>query len=266
MNSNRNLRTVIFAVLALLLAALVPQALRAQDEGCSNSTMKGSYRALAVGTIVGVGPETGVNMLAFYGDGTGEVTGTRSVNGTITLPGTPAPFTYTVNPDCSLTWSLGAAVFNWVVDKSGAGAFYIQASPSGSVNTAQVIRMDKDKIGNDLGCSVSTLRGSYRATGGGTIVGVGPFAQINLVDLDGSGNGEATQATRSTNGVITTGGTSTVTYTVNADCTGTATFGAAHFNIVVDPKGAGWFFIRVDSGLGVVASGQTIRLDEHHEE
>jgi hypothetical protein len=51
-------------------------------------------------------------------------------------------------------------------------------------------------------------------------------------------------------------------YTVNADCTSTATFTpssgpAAHFNIVCDKKGAGFFFIRSDPGF--VVSGQVIR-------
>jgi len=96
--------------------------------------------------------------------------------------------------------------------------------------------------------------------------GFGPQAQINGVVLDGSGNGQAFAATRSANGVISfTAAPGPVTYTVNADCTGTATFpGDAHFNIVVDKKGAGWFFIRTDSGFQ--ASGYSIRLAEDSDE
>ncbi len=46
--------------------------------------------------------------------------------------------------------------------------------------------------------------------------------------------------------------------------TGAPPSAAAHFNIVVDPKGAGFFFIQTDPGN--VVRGQVIRLDEDHEE
>ena len=54
MNSNRNFGIVKFAALALLTAALAPQALRAQySPTCSNSTLKGTYMASSTGTVVG---------------------------------------------------------------------------------------------------------------------------------------------------------------------------------------------------------------------
>ncbi len=100
-------------------------------------------------------------------------------------------------------------------------------------------------------------------------MGVGPIAVVNNLDLDGAGNGQTTAATLAVNGNISSGVMFTSTFTVNADCTGSATFTAlgappADFNIAVDPKGAGFFFIRADSGF--VVSGQVIRLDEEDEQ
>jgi len=75
-----------------------------------------------------------------------------------------------------------------------------------------------------------------------------------------------TVSTHATNGVISTG-TATVTYTVNADFSGSATFTpsagpAANFNWVVDSKGAGLFYIATDPGK--VVTGRVERLDKDH--
>jgi len=128
MNSNRNSRTVIFAVLALLIAAFAPQALRADDE-CSNSTLKGTYRATGGGTIVGLGPIAVVNGVVLDGTGNGQAFGvTQSVNSNIVTP-PPGPVTYTVNADCTGTATFPAGDFNIVVDKKGAGGFTFRRSP-----------------------------------------------------------------------------------------------------------------------------------------
>lgn len=68
-------------------------------------------------------------------------------------------------------------------------------------------------------CSNASIKGSYGLSCEGTAVGVGPLAVIGVFTADGKGNGSEIE-TLSFNGVITTGATFTVTYTVNADCTG----------------------------------------------
>ena len=71
----------------------------------------------------------------------------------------------------------------------------------------------------DGGCSNATLIGTYSDQDTGTIIGVGPFAGVNVDSFDGKGH-------------ITIGGWSSVdgsvsygvetgTYTVSPDCTGT---------------------------------------------
>jgi hypothetical protein len=68
-------------------------------------------------------------------------------------------------------------------------------------------------------CSNASIKGAYGLSCEGTVVGVGPLAVIGVFAADGKGNGSEVE-TLSFNGVITTGATFTVTYTVNADCTG----------------------------------------------
>ena len=136
---------------------------------------------------------------------------------------------------------------------------------SGTQVSGYAIRLGED---SGLVCSNSTLNGSFRAIGDGTvgITGPGtgvPIAVVNNLNLDGSGNVHAFATTRSANGVISSGGTATVAYTVNADCTSTNTLTPSsgpvnHANIVVDRNGAGRFFIRPDSGN--TTSGYAIRF------
>ena len=70
-------------------------------------------------------------------------------------------------------------------------------------------------------CSSDSIKGSYGLSCEGTVVGAGggPLAVVGLFTADGKGNGSEVE-TISLNGVITAGATFTVTYAVNADCTG----------------------------------------------
>ena len=71
------------------------------------------------------------------------------------------------------------------------------------------------------GCSNATLSGTYSDQDTGTIVGVGPFAGVNVDRFDGKGN-ITISGMSSLNGSISAG-VETGTYQVNADCTGTYT-------------------------------------------
>jgi hypothetical protein len=68
-------------------------------------------------------------------------------------------------------------------------------------------------------CADASLKGAYGLSCEGTIVGIGPLAVVGVFTADGKGTG-AEEETISVNGAITTGATFAVTYTVNADCTG----------------------------------------------
>jgi len=68
-------------------------------------------------------------------------------------------------------------------------------------------------------CSNASLQGTYGLSWEGTVVDVGPLAVVGVFTADGNGTGSEVKIL-SFNGVTTPGATFTVTYTVNADCTG----------------------------------------------
>ena len=68
-------------------------------------------------------------------------------------------------------------------------------------------------------CSNASIKGAYGFSCEGTVVGVGPLAVIGVFTADGQGNGSEVE-TISFNGAISQGVPFTVSYTVNADCTG----------------------------------------------
>jgi hypothetical protein len=80
---------------------------------CTLATLKGRYLFATSGTILppflGVtGPtlSASAGFHLFNGDGTGTDIVTVRVNGTITLAKAQAPITYTVNPDCTGTYTV----------------------------------------------------------------------------------------------------------------------------------------------------------------
>ena len=104
------------------------------------------------------------------------------------------------------------------------------------------------------GCSNSSVQGSYGfSASGNTIVGVGPTAVVGTLTADGNGNISG-KDTSSFNGAIVRE-TFTATYTVNADCSGSATAvfqgplpRIAHIDFVVVDNGNQIFNIVTDPG------------------
>ena len=76
--------------------------------------------------------------------------------------------------------------------------------------------------GQGLGCSYALAAGKYANSMSGTLVGVGPYAAVEVLNADAAGNLSGKQ-TSSLNGSIVRA-TLTGTYTVDADCTGTVSF------------------------------------------
>jgi hypothetical protein len=73
----------------------------------------------------------------------------------------------------------------------------------------------------DRGCTDATLKGAYSDQDTGTIVGLGPFAGVNVDSFDGKGK-ITISGWSSLNGSVSFG-VLTGSYKVNADCTGTYT-------------------------------------------
>ena len=117
------------------------------------------------------------------------------------------------------------------------------------------------------GCSLATLNGSYGFTSSGfttpdhSIKGAEvPFAVVGGGNFDGAGN-FSVNYTLAIRGVSSPGLTTSGTYTVNPDCTGTATFtagaaagttenmvivsgGAEVFQIITSPSFTGTFDVK----------------------
>ncbi len=106
--------------------------------------------------------------------------------------------------------------------------------------------------GQDEPCSNASLSGSFGFTATGTVLAVGPVAQVGRQTFDGEGNTAGT-GTISANGNIFRG-TFTGTYTVNPDCTGSLTFeesvlGVVHADVVIVDDGREFRAIQTDPGV-----------------
>ena len=111
----------IAAVTALALG-IAPKA-KADEGGCSNATLKGTYAYTSTGIYTPVGPIAEVGTQTFDGKGATTATATLSQNGNmvpLTITGT-----YTVNPDCTGTFTLQVSPIGitvhvlFVIDNSG---------------------------------------------------------------------------------------------------------------------------------------------------
>jgi len=102
----------------------------------------------------------------------------------------------------------------------------------------------------DRGCSDATLIGTYADQDTGTIVGVGPFAGVNVDSFDGRGN-ITISGMSSLNGSVSPG-VETGTYKVNPDCTGTYTVTGGGLTIdaffVIDQAGNELQIVITDPG------------------
>jgi hypothetical protein len=124
--SGRNL-----LALGALTIALAPQALRAEGQ-CSNATMKGTYVASGTGMVASANtfaPIASVGLIIYNGDGTGmSVFSTKTVGGQASTSSN-VPATFTVNPDCTGSKTIGATNFNFVITPDGSKITYIVTNP-----------------------------------------------------------------------------------------------------------------------------------------
>jgi len=87
---------------------------------------------------------------------------------------------------------------------------------------AMVASMAATAQAEDPPCSLARAAGKWGFSDTGTVVGVGPRAAVGILTLDAAGNVVDSKATVSLNGTISEE-TFSGTYTVNPDCTGSAT-------------------------------------------
>jgi hypothetical protein len=124
-----------FAIAALALS-LGPTA-KADDKGCSNASLKGSFADTASGFSTSppamAGPLGGALAETFDGKGAMTATGVLSFNGNIAA--VTAKATYSVNPDCTGTYTAQlspvgtTAHYFFVIFDSGNGFTWICTDP-----------------------------------------------------------------------------------------------------------------------------------------
>jgi hypothetical protein len=125
-----------FTAIALFALAIAPSA-KADDKGCTNNTLRGTFAYTSTGSIVAppvaAGPTVEVGWQAFDGAGGTTVTATLSQNGNL-VEFKNVTGTYTVNSDCTGTFALQLApnftlhVF-FIIDDGGNGFQAIETEP-----------------------------------------------------------------------------------------------------------------------------------------
>jgi hypothetical protein len=112
---NRKLFTNAAAFVLLTVGAVGSGRALSDTENCNNKLLNGHYGFTVQGTKLAVpnatgptGPQVGVAMADFYGDGTFEQIDTVTINGEVVADFThpKANGTYTVNPDCTGTFTI----------------------------------------------------------------------------------------------------------------------------------------------------------------
>jgi hypothetical protein len=116
----------------------------------------------------------------------------------------------------------------------------------------------------ELQCQMQNaiMHGTYVTSGTGTITGVGPIASVGLVVYNGNGTGTLVSGTTTVNGAVSTASNVPASFTVNQDCTGTKTLGAAHFNFVISADGDTITWIVSDPAITMSGTAVRLRRDD----
>jgi hypothetical protein len=127
---------------AMTLVLAIAPTVQASDKGCSNNTLRGSYAQTGSGVITAppdqAGPFANVGTLFF--DGLGGLTGTLVVNSNGSSSPATETGTYTVNSDCTGTYTVQIAPFGitsqafFAIDANG-DELQILVTDQGSVIT-----------------------------------------------------------------------------------------------------------------------------------
>jgi hypothetical protein len=135
MKHNNTAKTLAIAGAMVLVLGIAP-AVKAADKGCTNASLKGTFSHMGTGFITGVRPLAGVGTDTF--DGNGGITGTASLSINGTIASVTETGTYTVNPDCTGTYTVssagGSTTAFFVIDDGGNEVKAVCTDP-GSVIT-----------------------------------------------------------------------------------------------------------------------------------
>lgn len=240
--------------LAATLAAGSSRHVAVADEGCTNASVQGAYGFADQGqAFTAAGTEAAEIAAAgrIVFDGNGGLTGTEweSLNGAITT----IPFNgeYSVQPDCTgrtVIHDGQTAHLRFMLVERGQESNYFITDP-GVVAAGQISKIKLDECSND------TLTGVYSFSASGSAFGtsgeLGDLAVFARIVFDGRGH--STQSTNSSFNGFQSEAAETAIYSVNPDCTGSATVFHAngtveHINFVVVESGSEIKFIVTTAG------------------
>jgi len=108
-------------IAALALAGPIATHARENEGRCTLATLNGQYLFNGSGTLFppafmltsGTAIGTSAGFHIFNGDGTGTDFVAFSINGTVVVPSSSTAITYTLNPDCTGTYSVPSAGLNF---------------------------------------------------------------------------------------------------------------------------------------------------------
>ena len=277
---NRNIASLISAILVASMPVLVVVSTVQADSGCSVATLEGTFGVINIWFTQGTGaataafatrPAAQLTLISFDGAGSwSQGLSTQSNNGAIFSFSTRGG-TYTVDSNCIATVTSSTPpiqTIKLVIAAKGKqlqllliptpNPFFPGWVPTGAV----VIRIGKQT------CSVATIKGNYgfSITGfsqgtGATIATVAslPSSSGGIITVDGAG-GFSFSGAQSINGVISSF-SGAGTYTVNPDCTGSSidTSGGTS-NFVIGAKGDEVLVISTVSGQ--VVTGVLRKIDD----
>ena len=135
-----NVARTLAVALAVVALGIAPAA-KAADKGCSNASLEGTFAFSSTGYIIAapippiIGPYAEVGTQTF--DGRGGVTFASNVSQNGNASSGPATGSYTVNPDCTGTFTQGTpmftAHFSFVLEDSTNGFRAICLDPGTAI-------------------------------------------------------------------------------------------------------------------------------------
>ena len=160
MKRNTIAKVLTIATVTALAVGLAPTA-NAQDQGCSNASLKGTFAEKDTGFVTNPPPApaslfAGLNLETFDGNGTITATGFASLDGN----GAPQTETgtYTVNPDCTGTYAVqispgGFTAHAFFVIDEGGNELQIIVTDPGTVISCVARRLFPKRTETDSAAS-----------------------------------------------------------------------------------------------------------------
>jgi hypothetical protein len=256
------MRNICRSILAggLLSLFFTAGALQAQPPGpkCSSTLANGTYEVNLYSTFDGANPFGLIGVLALDGAGGGTAVGTVNINGG--LAPFSYPVTFTTNANCTGTMAFGDVTFASTITPDGATiAVMLDTSTLSLVLSGKAVWVAPNPAAK---CGAALADHNYQVNLSGNAAGGVPVGLIGLLALDGAGGGTFVGSIND-NGAVSAVGPAAVTFTTNANCTGTMSIPTAEstlFAYDITPSGGTIYLLQTDSGNPVVLSGSAVQV------